>query len=254
MFQIHKSLGQHFLRDENIARKIIQALDFHRGEAVLEVGPGLGALTKYLTQLPEIDYRGIEIDQEKIDWLLRHDPSLQGHLIHGDILRADYPFSGPAKLIGNFPYQVTSGIFFKIIDWKAHLQLVVGMVQQEVAKRLCSPPGSKTYGLLSVLLQTWFKLEYAFEVSPHCFFPPPRVYSAVIRLQPKSHAPHLADEQLYIRLVKTAFQQRRKTLRNALKSIFPSSLLGDKLFDQRAEQLSWEDYVQLYEFFIHAQQ
>ncbi|PJJ75113.1 dimethyladenosine transferase [Thermoflavifilum aggregans] len=254
MYQIHKSLGQHFLQDENISRKIIQALAFQPGEAVLEVGPGLGALTKHLMALPEIDYRAIEIDREKVVYLLKQYPELKGNVLQGDVLEMALPFSRPFKLIGNFPYQITSGIMFRIMEWKAHVQLVVGMVQKEVARRICSTPGQKTYGLLSVLLQTWFQIEYLFEVSPHCFFPPPRVQSAVIRLMPKPEHPLIADEKQYIKLVKAAFQQRRKMLRNALKELFPPEQLQHPVFNQRAEQLGWADYLQLYEWYIHVNQ
>lgn len=253
MYQIRKSLGQHFLQDENISRKIIQALAFQPGEAVLEVGPGLGALTKYLMQLPQIHYRAVEIDREKVAYLLKQYPHLEGLVQQGDVLEMELPFIGSFKLIGNFPYQITSGILFRIMEWKARLQLVVGMVQKEVAQRICSQPHQKTYGMLSVLLQTWFRIEYLFDVSPHCFFPPPRVQSAVIRLEPKQQMPLITDEKSYIHLVKTAFQQRRKMLRNALRHVFSAEQLQHPVFQLRAEQLSWEDYLQLYDWYITSQ-
>lgn len=249
MYQIHKSLGQHFLQDENISRKIIQALGLAPGDTLLEVGPGLGALTKYVVAMPELDYYAVEIDREKVDYLQKQYPVLKEHLWHGDILKVSLPFARPFKLVGNFPYQITSGILFRVMEWKAYLQLVVGMVQKEVALRISSEPHQKAYGLMSVLLQTWFRIEYLFDVSPGCFFPPPRVQSAVIRLMPKTERPEIVDEKQYIRLVKMAFQQRRKMLRNALKNVFPVEMLQQPIFGQRAEELGWEDYLQLYQWY-----
>jgi 16S rRNA (adenine1518-N6/adenine1519-N6)-dimethyltransferase len=244
MYTLKKSLGQHFLRDENIAKKIVAALDQHPFTRLLEVGPGAGALTKYLIGLEGIDFRAVELDEEKIRHLLATWPALEGKLIHASILDIERPFPGKFTVIGNFPYNISSQILFKMLDWKEEIQTMTGMFQKEVAQRVAEKEGSKTYGVLSVLVQAFFDVEYLFEVNEQCFNPPPKVKSAVIRLTPRP-APAFRDEKSFFLLVKTAFNQRRKTLRNAVRALFDETALSDPFFDQRAERLSVADFAQL---------
>lgn len=242
MYTLKKSLGQHFLRDENIIRKIIGALQEHSFTQLLEVGPGGGALTRHLLSLPRIDFKAVELDKEKVDYLLQQYPLLQGRLLQQDFLKMDIPFSTPFTVVGNFPYNISSQILFTMLDWRAQLQCMVGMFQKEVAQRAAAKPGTKTYGVLSVLMQAFFSVDYLFDVAPGCFDPPPKVMSGVIRLIPRQHPPSMRSAADYTLLVKTAFGQRRKTLRNALKPLFDAQQLKDPLFDKRAEQLSVEDF------------
>jgi 16S rRNA (adenine1518-N6/adenine1519-N6)-dimethyltransferase len=244
VYTLKKSLGQHFLKDENICRKIIEALQQHAFQRLLEVGPGGGALTKYLVQLPGIDFKCVELDDEKVTWLLKTYPALQGKIIHQSFLDMDKPFDEPFTVVGNFPYNISSQILFKVLEWKDSVQGVVGMFQKEVALRAAAAAGNKVYGVLSVLVQAFFSVEYLFEVSEKCFNPPPKVKSAVIRLVP-AQVPAMKSEKLFFLLVKTAFNQRRKTLRNAVKSLFNNDILQDALFDKRAEQLSVQDFAKL---------
>jgi 16S rRNA (adenine1518-N6/adenine1519-N6)-dimethyltransferase len=250
MYTLKKSLGQHFLRDENIARKIVAALDptgqngGGEGLKLLEVGPGGGALTGHLLQLPNIEFRAVELDDEKVQFLKQRWPILEGQLIHASILDIEPPFAGPFTVIGNFPYNISSQILFKMVDWKEQLQTMIGMFQKEVAQRVAAKEGSKTYGVLSVLIQAFFTVEYLFEVHEQCFNPPPKVKSAVIRLTPRQ-APAFKDERRFTLLVKTAFNQRRKTLRNAVRSLFDGTVLQDPVFDRRAEQLTIDEFAQL---------
>jgi 16S rRNA (adenine1518-N6/adenine1519-N6)-dimethyltransferase len=238
MYSLKKSLGQHFLKDENISRKIVGYLQEFPLKNLVEVGPGGGALTKYLLQIPGIEFRAVELDEEKVNYLLAKYPSLQGKIIHESFLEIDKPFDSPFILIGNFPYNISSQIVFKALEWKSTIQAMIGMFQKEVAQRIVARPGSKVYGVLSVLTQAFFKTEYLFEVSEQAFNPPPKVKSAVIMLKPIDEVPSMASEILFFQLVKTAFNQRRKTLRNATKSLFDKGELADPLFDKRAEQLS----------------
>ncbi len=249
MVRPKKHLGQHFLRDKNIASKITGALSGHGGYIdVLEVGPGTGVLTDFL--LPE--YAGrltlIDLDTESIDYLRQRYSGLTGRIIHADFLKTDLQelMTPPFAVIGNFPYNISSQIFFKVLDCRDDIPEVVGMIQKEVADRLVSPPGNKQYGILSVLLQAYYTLEYLFTVEPGVFHPPPKVRSAVIRLQ-RNAVRHLGcDEDLFRKVVKQGFQNRRKTLRNALKPLnLPAADTSDPLFDQRAEQLSVENFVTL---------
>lgn len=242
MYTLKKSLGQHFLRDENIARKIVEALRSHPFSQLLEVGPGAGALTKYLLALRDIDFKAVELDEEKIRYLLTTWPALEGKLLHASILDIDRPFEGPFTVVGNFPYNISSQILFKMLEWKDRLQVMVGMFQKEVAQRVAAGPGSKTYGVISVLIQAFFRVEWLFEVHEQCFDPPPKVKSAVIRLVPRP-APSFRDEKSFFLLVKTAFNQRRKTLRNAVRGLFDEGTLKDAFFDQRAERLSVEQFA-----------
>ena len=243
---LKKSLGQHFLHDEQMCRKIAESLHVQPEMHLLEVGPGGGALTKYLLELPTVDYKAIEIDAEKVQYLNRMYPSIDGRIIMQDILKADAPFAEVFSVIGNFPYNISSPILFKVLEWEPNVSEVIGMFQKEVAQRIAAGPGSKTYGILSVLMQAFFSVEYLFDVHENCFTPPPKVKSGVLRFT-NLHNPHLInDKRRFIILVKAAFNQRRKTLRNALKSTLPAEALTDQLMEKRAEQLSVVDFVGLY--------
>lgn len=242
MYRLKKSLGQHFLRDENIIRKILQALQQTPFTQLLEVGPGGGALTRYLIDLSGVQFKAVELDKEKVDYLLQHYPSLQGRLLHQDFLAMQVPFASSFTVVGNFPYNISSQILFTMLDWREQLQSMVGMFQKEVAQRAAAKPGSKIYGVLSVLIQAFFTVEYLFDVAPGCFDPPPKVMSGVIRLVPREQPPAMRSAADFTLLVKTAFGQRRKTLRNALKPLFDAQVLADPFFDQRAERLHVEDF------------
>ncbi len=238
-----KFLGQHFLKDENIARQIAESLT-GQTQHVLEIGPGMGVLTKYLHANEALDFHAIEIDTESVVYLHDHYPSL--HVIEGDFLALNLSelFSDPFAVIGNFPYNISSQILFKVYDNRNQIPEVVGMFQKEVAERVAAKPGSKTYGILSVLLSAFYDIEYLFTVHEHVFNPPPKVKSAVIRLKRNGVATLDCDEALFTKVVKIGFNQRRKTLRNALKQLgmgleqVPAELLA-----MRAEQLSVNDFV-----------
>lgn len=244
-YTLKKSLGQHFLKDESISRKIIAALTKHPFKNLLEIGPGGGALTKLLLQLDNIEFKAIELDQEKIDYLLHTYPSLNEKLIHKDFLKADLPFEDSFVTVGNFPYNISSQILFKILEWKEQVPLVIGMFQKEVAQRIASKPNSKIYGILSVLVQAFYNVEYLFDVSPSSFNPPPKVMSGVIELTVRKDHPQMRTEKEFFILVKTAFNQRRKKLRNAVRNLFNEDTLQDEIFDKRAEQLSINDFATL---------
>ena len=245
MYTLKKSLGQHFLKDENICRKIVSSLQEHPFSKLLEVGPGGGALTKYLLQLPDIDFKAVELDEEKVTYLVQTFPQLQGKIIHESFLDIDKPFTGRFTVIGNFPYNISTQILFKVLDWKEDVEAVLGMFQKEVAQRVAAKEGSKVYGVLSVLVQAFYKVEYLFDVHENCFQPPPKVKSGVIRLFPLKEVPLMKSEQYFFQLVKTAFNQRRKTLRNAVKSLFDAADLQDELFNKRAEQLTVQQFAEL---------
>ena len=245
MYTLKKSLGQHFLKDENVSRKIVEALQEHPFQQLLEVGPGGGALTKYLIELPGIDLKCVELDDEKVAWLHQQYPILQGKIIHHSILDIDAPFEGRFTVVGNFPYNISSQILFKMLDWKDQLESMTGMFQKEVAQRVAAREGSKVYGVTSVLVQAFFSVEYLFEVSEGAFNPPPKVKSAVIRLLPLAAPVPMKSERALFNLVKTAFNQRRKTLRNAVKGLVPADVLQDEIFNKRAEQLSVQDFAAL---------
>ena len=238
-----KHLGQHFLKDENIARKIVSSLG-PEVQNVLEVGPGMGVLTKNLIAREFKDFRVAEIDEESVVYLHLHFPGLQ--IISGDFLKLDLTslFTGKMAIIGNFPYNISSQIFFKVLEHRDLVDEVVGMVQKEVAERIVAPPGSKTYGILSVLLQAWYKIDYLFTVNEHVFMPPPKVKSAVIRFKRNTTDRLECDERFFFNLVKTAFNQRRKTLRNAIRSLYPEGF-NHPFLDKRAEQLSVSEFVEL---------
>lgn len=238
-------MGQHFLQDRNVAVKIVDSLPVSAHDKVLEVGPGGGALTRWLIALEEIEFKAIEIDKEKVDYLLSEIPSLEGKLIRADFLKSDPPFEGKFHVIGNFPYVISSQILFKMLDWKDQVESIVGMFQKEVAQRVVAGPGTKVYGVLSVLVGAFFKSEYLFEVHENCFTPPPKVKSAVIRLMPTGNIYDIDDVRAFTLLVKKAFQQRRKILRNPLKPYFCAEILKEPIFGKRAEELSVAQFVEL---------
>ena len=245
MYTLKKSLGQHFLKDENVITKIIEALQQHPYANLLEVGPGGGALTKHLITLPNINFKAVELDTEKVEYLKKTYPTLEDKIIHQSFLDIEKPFKEPFTVIGNFPYNISTQILFKILDWKDDVPVVIGMFQKEVAQRAASKEGSKVYGVLSVLIQAYYDVEYLFDVNSDCFTPPPKVQSGVIRLTLKKEMLKAKSERAFIILVKTAFNQRRKTLRNAVKSLFTTEVLQDELFNKRAEALSVEDFAAL---------
>ena len=242
-----KHLGQHFLKDLGIARDIAHSLSLNNYSKLLEVGPGMGVLTQFLIPL-DTETFVIEIDKESVSYLKKHYPELDNHLIEGDFLKLPLQeiFKEPIAIIGNFPYNISSQILFKAIDHKDLIPEIVGMFQKEVAERVVSPPGSKKYGVISVLLQCYYDVEYLFTVDETVFDPPPKVKSAVIRLRRNDRDKLDCDEKKFIQVVKTAFSQRRKTLRNALKSL---NLVDENSASQylslRAEQLSVENFMNL---------
>ena len=245
-----KALGQHFLTDQSIARTIVDALrsDPALPRDVLEIGPGMGVLTQYLLQREDLDLKMVELDGESVDYLLTHFAGMQGKLYQADYLKLDIHrlFAGQYRVIGNFPYNISSQIFFKILDDKDIVPEVVCMIQKEVADRIAEKPGTKTYGILSVLLQAWYDIDYIVSVGSGCFAPPPKVQSAVIRLRRNSRTDLGCDEKVFKQVVKTAFNQRRKTLRNALKPMLHEGMdTSDPIFDLRAEKLGVEDFVRL---------
>jgi len=245
MYTLKKSLGQHFLKDETIIRAIVASLQQHPFTQLLEVGPGAGALTKDLLQIEGIDLKAVELDGEKVEYLQKKYSVLKGKIIHESFLDIEKPFEGPFTVIGNFPYNISTQILFKILDWKDEVPVVIGMFQREVAQRAAADPGSKTYGVLSALLQPYYDIEYLMDVPASSFTPPPKVMSGVIRLTRKTSALDFKSERAYWVLVKTAFNQRRKTMRNAVKSLFTAEELQDPLFNRRAETLSIQEFAAL---------
>lgn len=246
-----KALGQHFLTDLNIARKIATSLSGGTTEApdkVLEVGCGMGVLTQFLLERSDIVTYGAEIDSESVEYLHAHYPEFAPRLTEGDFLKMDLreAYGSRLKIIGNFPYNISSQIFFKVLENRDIVPECVGMIQREVAVRLAEPPGSKEYGILSVLLQAWYDIDYLFTVGEKVFNPPPKVKSAVVRLVRNSVERLDCDEQLFIKVVKASFGQRRKMLRNSLKAVF-GNFNGEehRFFSMRAEQLSVADFVEL---------
>jgi 16S rRNA (adenine1518-N6/adenine1519-N6)-dimethyltransferase len=243
-----KHLGQHFLTDENIAKQIADTLTLNGYETVLEIGPGMGVLTKYLLE-KELETYVIEIDTESVDYLNSHYPKLNGKVISKDFLKYninevfnDKPFA----IIGNFPYNISTQIVFKCLEMRNQVPEFSGMFQKEVAERICSKKGSKVYGILSVLAQAFYDVEYLFTVEPEVFNPPPKVKSGVMRMIRKENYALPCDEKLFFSVVKIGFQQRRKTLRNSLKSFSLSdNLKEDTIFDLRPEQLSVEQFIEL---------
>lgn len=270
-----KALGQHFLVDLDIARNIVGALGKDH-DVVIEVGAGMGVLTQYIIEDQLDKLKVVEIDGESVDYLLKKFPMLDGHIVFGDFLKYDIangqrtteaaplgrndvadrqrttevtPLAALGRndvaVIGNFPYNISSQIFFQILKYRDCVSESVGMVQKEVAERLAAGPGSKTYGILSVLLQAWYDIEYLFTVHENVFNPPPKVKSAVIRLKRNSVKELGCNEKLFVTVVKQAFNQRRKTMRNSLRSLIPAEMIENEIFDKRPEQLSVAEFVEL---------
>lgn len=247
---LKKSLGQHFLHDDNMCRKIVAQVSRKPGLQLLEIGPGGGAITKYLLAWEDTDYKAIEIDDEKVAYLPKAFPAIDGKLIHTDFLKASVPFDGHFTIIGNFPYNISTQILFKILEWGDRVEEVTGMFQKEVAQRVAAKEGSKVYGILSVLVQAFYTTEYLFDVPPGCFNPPPKVMSGILKMNNAGNPHGIDDRKTFMRIVKAAFNQRRKMLRNALKGIFPPEVLEQDIFTKRAEQLSVGAFVDLYRSYI----
>ena len=244
-----KFLGQHFLKDLKVAQDIADTVDSQPELPVLEVGPGMGVLTQFLVK-KERTVKVVEVDYESVAYLREAFPSLEDHIIEDDFLKMNLnrTFDGnPFVLTGNYPYNISSQIFFKMLDNKELIPCCTGMIQKEVAERIAAGPGSKTYGILSVLIQAWYEVEYLFTVSEHVFNPPPKVKSAVIRMTRNQTRDLGCNEKLFKQVVKTTFNQRRKTLRNSIKPILrkESSILQDEIFNKRPEQLSVQQFVEL---------
>lgn len=239
-----KHLGQHFLKDENIARKIVEGLQQKDVATILEIGPGTGVLTKYL--LEREGFLAFDVDGESVDYLKEAYPDHAEQFLLQDFLKYDLDsLSKPISVIGNFPYNISSQLFFRILDHRNDVTEVVCMIQKEVADRIAAKEGNKTYGMLSVLLQAFYKIDYLFTVPPQVFNPPPKVQSAVIRLTRNDVETLGCDEQLFKRVVKAGFGKRRKTLRNALKDLNLEFATESEVFNQRAEQLTVADFIQL---------
>ncbi len=250
MEKVHakKHLGQHFLKDEGIAKDIADTLSLEGYSKILEIGPGMGVLTKYLLDKPTETFV-IEIDKESVEYLGVHYPKLNDHIISKDFLKYNLNevFNNePFAIIGNFPYNISTQIVFKTLEMRHQIPEFSGMFQKEVAQRICEKKGSKVYGILSVLTQAFYDAEYLFTVPPEVFNPPPKVDSGVLRLRRKENYTLPCDEKLFFRVVKTAFQQRRKTLRNSLKSFnFSDNLKEDTIFDLRPEQLTVDQFIEI---------
>ncbi|MFK8039128.1 MAG: 16S rRNA (adenine(1518)-N(6)/adenine(1519)-N(6))-dimethyltransferase RsmA [Crocinitomicaceae bacterium] len=245
-----KHLGQHFLKDTSVCQKMVGAVPkFDSQVSVLEVGPGTGALTQFLLKRTDFDVQVIELDEESVKYLEIHFNQLEGKIHYLDFLKTDLPLlmgKDPFLVLGNFPYNISSQILFKVLDHKEQIPIVVGMFQKEVAERIAKPPGSKQYGIISVLLQAFYDIEYLFTVNEDVFDPPPKVKSGVIKLTRNNVKSLKCDEKLFKRVVKTAFQQRRKTIRNSIKSLLHEKV--DKslpIFSERPEQLSVNEFVEL---------
>ena len=244
-----KFLGQHFLKDLKVAQDIADTVDSQPELPILEVGPGMGVLTQFLVK-KERTVKVVEVDYESVAYLREAFPSLEDHIIEDDFLKMNLnrTFDGnPFVLTGNYPYNISSQIFFKMLDNKELIPCCTGMIQKEVAERIAAGPGSKTYGILSVLIQAWYEVEYLFTVSEHVINPPPKVKSAVIRMTRNQTRDLGCNEKLFKQVVKTTFNQRRKTLRNSIKPILgkESSILQDEIFNKRPEQLSVQQFVEL---------
>ena len=241
-----KALGQHFLTDLNIARNIVNAMS-NDVNVIVEVGAGMGVLTQYIIQDNLEKLRVVEIDTESVEYLKNVYPQLGDNLIHGDFLRTDLSKFAAEKIgvIGNFPYNISSQIFFQVLKYRNQVDEVVGMIQKEVAERIAAGPGSKTYGILSVLLQAWYDIDYLFTVHENVFNPPPKVKSAVIRMKRNNVDQLECDEKTFIMVVKQSFNQRRKTLRNSLRSMIPAEIIQNEIFNKRPEQLSVAEFVEL---------
>lgn len=249
-----KHLGQHFLIDTSVAQKTAEAIRFEGYTKVLEIGPGMGVLTQYLLKQPAVETYVVEIDQESVTYLKEHYPDLKDRIIEGDFLKLDLNqyFKEPFAVVGNFPYNISSQILFKTLDYREMIPEFAGMFQKEVAERAAAKHGNKTYGVLSVLLQAYYDIEYLFTVDEHVFDPPPKVKSGVIRMVRKQTTLD-CDDTLFKTLVKTSFNQRRKTMRNSLKGLsIPDSLKNHNFLNLRPEQLSVENFVELTKRFEEA--
>ena len=242
-----KHLGQHFLRDLEVARRIAASLPLDGRTSVLEIGPGTGVLTQFLLENPDIDLTAVELDSESVVYLHQHFPQLK--VVEADFLKMDLKslFSDKFCVIGNLPYNISSQIFFKMLDNKDQIPCLVGMIQKEVAERMAAKEGNKTYGILSVLMQAYYSIDYLFTVHEHVFDPPPKVKSAVIRLTRNDVSRINCDEKLFKALVTTAFNQRRKQMRNSLKPLIAKEnpVFADPIFDKRPEQLSVDAFIEL---------
>jgi 16S rRNA (adenine1518-N6/adenine1519-N6)-dimethyltransferase len=243
-----KHLGQHFLKDERYAERIVNGLlEKHTNNRVIEIGPGTGVLTRFLLDKNNFEFLALDVDEESVIYLKQNYPAHNDKFLLQDFLQFDLKknYEGKSDIIGNFPYNISSQIMFRVLEFRNEIELVVGMFQKEVAQRIASPPGSKEYGILSVLLQAYFSIEYLFTVPPGSFQPPPKVKSGVIRLRRNNVQQLDCNEAKFFNVVKTAFNQRRKTLRNALKPITGLKKIESNLMELRAEQLSVEDFIQL---------
>jgi 16S rRNA (adenine1518-N6/adenine1519-N6)-dimethyltransferase len=240
-----KNLGQHFLKDKDIAEKIVDSLQAGNVHKVLEIGPGMGVLTQFLLKKDSFETWAVEIDRESVDYMNEHFPELKGRILSADFLRMriDQLFDEPFAIIGNFPYNISSQIFFRVLEYRNQIPEVVGMLQKEVAERLAAGPGSKTYGILSVFLQAYYDIEYLFTVDQDQFTPPPKVKGGVIRLTRNQTEKLDCDEKQFFGIVKMAFNQRRKTMRNSLKSrIISDELKANPIFDKRPEQMGVAEF------------
>ena len=244
-YTLKKSLGQHFLNDAQVCKDIQAVLLAQPIERLLEVGPGAGALTKYIQDIPKQSFKAIELDREKVAFLSTEYPELKDKLILADILEAALPFENDFVVVGNFPYNISTQIVFKILEWKEQVPMMVGMFQKEVAERIAAKPHSKAYGILSVLTQAFYEVDYLFDVPPTAFTPPPNVMSGVIRLKRKTTFPEFSSIKSFYHIVKMAFGQRRKMLRNPLKPYFTTEQLQDPIFTKRAENLTYQDFADL---------
>jgi 16S rRNA (adenine1518-N6/adenine1519-N6)-dimethyltransferase len=247
-YYLKKSLGQHFLKDEHVLQKIAEAIgDLSRFKTVVEIGPGMGALTKYLLKQKHPNFFVVELDDRWVEHLSNAYPALRGKIIHEDFMAADLSFlEKPTHVVGNFPYNISSQIVFRIIDEKDKVEEMTGMFQKEVALRIASQHGSKDYGVLSVLTQAYYDCRYLFDVSPDCFDPPPKVMSGIILLKRREQKTLSCDEKFFRRVVKTAFNQRRKTMRNSLKELVnDKTILTNDFFNLRPEQISVAQFEEL---------
>lgn len=241
-----KSLGQHFLIDKNVARKIVDSIITGNYHSLIEIGPGTGILTKLILEKRIPNFTAVELDSESHDYLQKQYPDYTSHFIQGDFLK--YPFEkhkAPIALIGNLPYFISSPIFFRVLEHRSIVNQAVFMIQKEVAERIIAPPGNKTYGILSVLLQAYYDIKYLFTVHEKCFAPPPKVKSAVIRLVRNNRTELDCSPVLFQKVVKAAFNQRRKVIRNSLKSIFLNLPVESGLLSKRPEQLTIDQFVEL---------
>ncbi|MFY8025308.1 MAG: 16S rRNA (adenine(1518)-N(6)/adenine(1519)-N(6))-dimethyltransferase RsmA [Sediminibacterium sp.] len=244
-YTLKKSLGQHFLTNEAICKQIVTAVQEADLTQVLEVGPGAGALTKHLLKLPIKHFKAVELDNEKVTYLKLQYPVLAEAIIEGSILDIPVPFQNQFTLVGNFPYNISTQIVFRLLEWKEQAPVMIGMFQKEVAERIVSKPHTKVYGILSVLVQAFYEVEYLFDVPPESFNPPPKVMSGVIRLKRKETPVEVRSEKAFFTLVKAAFGQRRKMLRNPMKPFFDAAVLQEEIFTKRAEQLTVEEFAAL---------